>query len=379
MNGHGSVTGAYVHVPFCFHKCHYCDFYSVVDTRSRQQAFVDRLIEEFEVCSRYLPGPFQTVFVGGGTPTLLEARHWRRLLDAMNDDLPRQRDAEFTIEANPETVTEELAETLAAGGVNRVSIGSQSFHVNHLKTLERWHDPANVDRAVQVFRAAGIENINLDLIFAIPDQTLDDWLDDLDRAIALEPAHLSCYGLTYEPNTLMTARLAAGEFHRADEDLESNMYQATIDRLAAAGFEHYEISNWSRPGQRCRHNMMYWTNGDWWPYGPSAAGHVNGVRWKNVRRLDAYLHGRPLAPIADVEQLDAARAAGELLMLGLRLVDGIPVDEMRALIDRTDDAAGRLESIDRATAAGLLQVANGRASLTRAGLLLADEIIAELI
>ena len=373
------VRGAYVHVPFCFHKCHYCDFYSVVDTRGRQEAFVDRLVEELEVCSRYLHAPLDTVFVGGGTPTLLSVDQWRRLLDVMRRCLPLQAGSEFTVEANPETVTEELAATLAGGGVNRISIGSQSFHAAHLKTLERWHDPSNVDRAVRIFRAAGIENINLDLIFAIPGQSLNDWAGDLNRALSLEPTHLSCYGLTYEPDTLMSARLSAGEIQRADEDLEAEMYEVTIDALAAAGLEHYEISNWSRPGRRCRHNMLYWTNGEWWPFGPSAAGHVNGVRWKNVRRLDAYLQTRPLPPIADVEQLDIARAAGEALMLGLRLIDGLPMAAAHDLIRQTADATGRLEAIDQAISRRLLDSTDQQLRLTRAGLLLADDIIAQLI
>jgi oxygen-independent coproporphyrinogen-3 oxidase len=305
--------GLYIHVPFCQHKCHYCDFYSLVDARDRQLPFSARLIDEIRSAGGRLPRPVETVFFGGGTPTLLATDRWAEILAALGDFLPDRPGPdpplEFTVEANPETVTESLLEVLTAGGVNRISIGVQSFDRRHLETLERRHAPAAAARSVGLARAAGIDNISLDLIFGIPGQGLDDWVGDLDAALALRPEHLSCYGLTYEPNTPLTARLRAGRIRRVDEDLEAAMYEAAIDRLGREGFEHYEISNWARPGRRCRHNLLYWHNARWWPLGPAAAGHIDGWRWTNVPRLDEYLGSGGLPPITGAEHGPCPRRA----------------------------------------------------------------------
>ena len=368
--------GLYIHVPFCLHKCHYCDFYSFVETgrESRQPAFTDRLIEEIQATAPGLQKPLETIFVGGGTPTLLAPDLWTRLLQAIRDCLALAPDLEFTVEANPETITAPLLEVLAGGGVNRLSLGAQSFDPTALRTLERRHDPANVGRGVSLARAAGITNINLDLIFGIPGQDLDGWRADLEIAIALEPAHLSCYGLMYEPNTPLTARLRAGAIQRVDEDTEAQMYETACDRLEAVGFEQYEISNWARPGRACRHNLLYWRNESWWPMGPAAAGHVNGVRWKNVGRLSDYLRVRPLPPITDVEQLDEDGRVGETLMLGLRLNEGIGHARLEALL-----AGGRAQVVRRQVAAGLLEHCEGRLRFTKRGRLLADTVLADLL
>jgi len=374
----GAIRGAYLHVPFCFHKCHYCDFYSIVDRHDRQEAFARRLAAELAAAKPWITQPLETIFIGGGTPTLLRADLWRDvLLPAIHANLPLLHDAEFTVEANPETVTAELAAVLVHGGVNRISIGAQSFNPTHLKTLERWHDPANVARSTSILRDAGIENLNLDLIFAIPGQSLDDWQSDLDAALAVGPTHLSCYGLTYEPNTPMTAKLRAGRFARADEPLEADMFEAAIDRLAAAGFEHYEVSNWAMVGMQCRHNLLYWNNANWWPFGPSASGHVNGVRWKNVPRLGEYLDHGPWPRIVDAEQLDAAARVGEILMLRLRLRKGLDASELNELL--RNDVAGRAMAIQRHLDQGLLERADGHVRLTAAGLMLADTVLGDLI
>jgi oxygen-independent coproporphyrinogen-3 oxidase len=368
-------------VPFCLHKCHYCDFYSLVETgpESRQPAFTDRLIEEIRAAGPWLGGPLETIFVGGGTPTLLEPDLWSRLLAAIRADLDLRPGYEFTVEANPDTLSPDLLEVLAAGGVNRLSMGAQSFDPALLKTLERTHDPANVRRGVELARSAGITNINLDLIFGIPGQRPEGWATDLDAVLALEPTHLSCYNLTYEPNTPLAAKLRRGAIQRVEEDLEAEMYEATIDRLARAGFEHYEISNWARPGRACRHNLLYWRNRSWWPLGPGAAGHVDGVRWKNAPRLGEYLRVRPLPPITEVEQLDPDGRIGEILMLGLRLLEGIGLDRLESLLAAGDRGQARRLAVERHTAAGLLEQPDGRLRFTRAGLLLADTVLADLL
>ncbi len=374
-------TGLYIHVPFCVHKCHYCDFYSLVETgpQSRRPAFTDRLIEEIHAAAPWLGGPLATVFVGGGTPTLLEPDLWVRLLAAIRSDLDLQSDCEFTVEANPDALTAELLDVLVAGGVNRLSMGAQSFDPKLLKALERTHDPDNVRRGVEMIRAAGITNFNLDLIFGIPGQDLEGWAADLDAVLALEPTHLSCYNLTYEPNTPLAAKLRRGAIQRVDEDVEAEMYEATMDRLGGAGFEHYEISSWARPGRACRHNLLYWRNGSWWPLGPGAAGHVDGVRWKNAPRLGEYLRVRPLPPITGQEQLDQDGRIGETLMLGLRLLEGIALDRLEAMLAVGARGEPRRRAVERHTASGLLEQRAGRLRFTRGGLLLADTVLADLL
>jgi oxygen-independent coproporphyrinogen III oxidase len=380
------IRGAYLHVPFCFHKCHYCDFYSIVDSRDRQGIFTDRLIRELEAASEFIQASVETVFVGGGTPTLLKVEHWQRLLPVMRDRLRITPEVEFTVEANPETVTEELVGVLKAGGVNRVSIGCQSFNPQHLKSLERWHDPQNVHRSVSILRNAGIDNFNLDLIFAIPGQTVDQWLADLNEAIALRPSHISCYGLTYEANTPMTVKMKSGAIEPAEQELEAEMYLATIHRLAEAGYDHYEISNWSRrtpensDANRCQHNLFYWKNANWWAFGPSASGHVKGLRWKNIGRLGEYLESDALPPITDVEQLDEDGRTGEQLMLGLRLIQGIDGMTLNDLLNRGSQGEPRRDALRRAVECQLIETrTDGGMRFTTAGLLQADSVIAELL
>jgi oxygen-independent coproporphyrinogen-3 oxidase len=374
-----SPAAAYVHVPFCFHKCHYCDFYSLVDRRDRGDDFVARLGEDLAAARPYIPVPLETIFVGGGTPSLLGADRWRRLGPMLRAGLPLRPGGEFTVEANPETVTAELIAALAAAGVNRISIGCQSFDPRHLETLERWHDPANVERSVSLARAGGIEDVNLDLIFAIPGQSESEWRADLARALALAPTHVSCYCLSYEAGTPLRARLDAGGVQRAGEDLESAMFDAARETLGAAGFEHYEISNWARPGRRCRHNVVYWEDRSWWALGPGAAGHAGGWRWRNAPSLDRYLETRPLPPITDVEAPDDDRRAGEGFMLGLRLRDGIPLARVAALLALGVNGDRRAAAIRRQLDAGLLEERGDRLRLSDRGVLLGDTVMAALL
>ncbi|MEO1277578.1 MAG: radical SAM family heme chaperone HemW, partial [Planctomycetota bacterium] len=372
----------YVHVPFCFHKCHYCDFYSIVDSRDRQEPFTERLMRELEAISPYA-GPLASVFVGGGTPTLLGPDLWRRLLSTMHERFDLAN-AEFTVECNPETASAELFDVLVEGGVNRLSIGAQSFNKKHLKTLERWHDPDNVERAVQLARAAGIDRQSVDLIFAVPGQTLAEWRSDLDCALGLGVSHLSCYALTYEPNTAMTSRLRRGDFEPAEEDLEADMLECTLSTLREAGYERYEVSNYARPGDECRHNLAYWRQDEWLAAGPSASGHYAGWRWKNVPRLDSYLGGPgggALPPVVDAEGPDAARALAEVLMTGLRLDEGVDCDAvLRAAAEIHDGLPERLlQEAETHVRQGHLQCSAGRWRLTDAGIMLADGIASEFM
>ena len=371
--------GLYLHVPFCTSRCGYCDFYTVPEAGQDMGVLVDALLAELHARLARAPGPLTTILVGGGTPTVLPAAELARLLEPLAAIAVDPACREFTVEANPETVDEPLMEALVAGGVNRLSIGAQSFDPRHLKTLERRHDPARVVRSVQIARRGGIANINIDLIFGIPGQTLEQWLEDLQEVLALEPTHLSCYALSYESNTPLTAKLRAGRIKRIDQDLEARMYEVVIDRLAAAGFEHYEISSWARPGRRCRHNLRYWRNDQWWPLGPAAAGHVAGVRWKNVPHLGRYLREGPLPAITDVERLDEDGRIGEELMLRLRLIEGIECGLLQRLLAAGVRGRERGVAIMRHTDAGNLERSSDRLRLTRRGLLVADSVLADLL
>jgi len=371
--------GAYIHVPFCFHKCHYCDFFSIVDSPARHEAFVDRIERELAWAGGLLKQPLETVFVGGGTPTLLKPALLGRVLDGVRRHLPLAPDVEFTTEANPETVSASIVDKLSAAGVNRVSIGAQSFDPRHLKTLERWHDPASVSRAVDLVRHGGIESINVDMIFAIPDQTTEDWRRDLEKALSLGPDHVSCYGLTYEPNTPMDRRLARGDFEPVGDDDEAEMYETSRSMLREAGYEHYEISAWAKPGHRCRHNLLYWTSAEWWAVGPSASGHVNGIRWKNASRLTDYLESRDAPPIAEFERCEADVAVGEKLMMGLRLLDGVNLERLEDWLSADVRSVQRRRAIEKHRRGGLLECRDGALALSSRGLLLANEVLVDLL
>ena len=378
---HTPPTSLYIHVPFCFHKCHYCDFYSLVDTRDRQPAFLDRLLHELDALAPRA-GRLETIFVGGGTPTLLRPELWSRLLAHLHDRFDLSAAPEFTVECNPETATPELFDILVTGGVNRVSMGAQSFHPKHLKTLERWHDPASVPRALEIARAAGITRRSLDLIYAIPEQTLEEWQADLEAALSMGITHLSAYNLTYEPNTAMTARLGRGEFEPTEEDLEIEMFSRAAERAAANGLARYEVSNYAAPGEECRHNLAYWRQAQWLAAGPSASGHVAGHRWKNAPRLDTYLHGPSAtghAPIIDHEPPHARRALAERLMTGVRLAEGLDGAAMLAMADALH-ARDELEAVvAEHERHGHLHAADGRWRLTPSGILLADGVASDLM
>jgi len=387
--GENAPTGLYIHIPFCFHKCHYCDFYSIaepLDNESdRQAVFCERLIDELVWRSRWLAHGPNTIFVGGGTPTYMRVELWRRLLQTMRGLGLLDSVEEFSVEANPETVTGPLAQVLADGGVNRVSIGCQSFDPDLLKTLERWHDPQSVSRAVGHFREAGISNINLDLIHAIPGQTLEMIDVDLDAVLALWPTHASYYGLTYEPNTAMTQRLRLGQVSSVDEDVERRMYEHIMNRFMTAGFEHYEVSNWSRLPQgssanastyRCQHNMLYWTNGNWLGIGPSAASHIAGHRWKNDPHLGRYLDSGPQPVTVDHEKLSPPRRIGEQIMLGLRLREGITLEWIEENLASDDK---RLGIIGQMIGATMLEKTQTHLRLSRQGLFVADSVISQLL
>ncbi len=379
----GDFDGLYVHVPFCAHKCHYCDFYSITrQSPDRMARFVDRVLAEADLWAgdrRRAVAP-RTIFFGGGTPTLLPPAEMVRLIAGLRERFDLSGVDEFTVEANPATVTAEHCGALRAAGVDRLSFGAQSFDQGDLNLLERHHDPADVGASLATARAAGFTRLNLDLIFAVPGQTLASWQRTLSAAVALGTPHLSCYALTYEPNTALAVRKRLGQFNAAPDELELAMLHDTRDRLAAAGYAAYEVSNFSRAGEACRHNVNYWTGGNYLGLGPSAASHLDGWRWKNRPHLgewEAAVDAGRL-PAADVEQLGPRQRAGELAMLMLRLERGL---DLAFCSERSgvDAAAVFGPTIDRWVGGGLLTVSDGIVRLTRRGIEVADGVAGEFV
>lgn len=382
----GSPRSLYIHIPFCTHKCHYCDFYSIVDTRDRQDVFAERLVRELIAQSPFAPQPLRSIFVGGGTPSLMHPDLWTRVLRALHDHFDMSRidsgQGEFSVECNPETVTPELAQVLRDGGVNRASLGAQSFNTAHLKALERWHDPAKVPTAIETLHTAGITRCSIDLIYAIPDQSIEEWDQDLQTALALPIEHLSAYALTYEPGTAMTARLVRGEFTQAPDDLEADMYNHAIQTLRERGLERYEVSNHAKPGAQCAHNMAYWRQDDWLAVGPSASGHYQGHRWKNTPRLDDYLQNddEGFAPFCDHEPPDDRRELMDLLMTGIRLSEGVDAPGAMAQAETLGASDALMRAAIMCADQGWLHSANEqRWVLSDAGFLFADRVAREFI
>jgi oxygen-independent coproporphyrinogen-3 oxidase len=378
-NGVSSLCDAiYVHVPFCRHRCHYCDFFTLAGRDDARGAYVQRLLAEARSTLPLLPMSNPTVFVGGGTPTYLDVDDLGGLLHGLASLLPAAP-SEWTVEANPETIDAPKAQVMFEAGVRRVSVGMQSAQPASLKALERQHDPDSVPRAVEVLRQAGFQSISLDLIFGIPGQTLADAQADVQAALAMSPDHLSVYGLVYEPGTPLRRRRDAGQVQQVEEEVEVGMYRQVQAMLSEAGFEQYEISNWALPGQRCRHNEVYWTNGNWWPLGPAASGHVAGTRWRTVPRLKQWLDSEGLPPIIDLETRDLDGRCGEVLMLGLRQLQGVPRLMVDQAISAPSRGQARAAAITRHLEAGLLAWREDNLCLTNDGLLLADTVIGDLL
>jgi oxygen-independent coproporphyrinogen-3 oxidase len=378
------ADGLYVHIPFCFHKCHYCDFYSITrQTPERMDHFVDLLLREADQWVKARPRESlrpRTIFFGGGTPSLLPIDAMGRLLVGLGDRFDLSQVDEWTVEVNPATADEAYCRMLRAHGVNRLSFGAQSFDRSELATLERHHDPVDVARSVDLGRRAGFERLNVDLIYAIPGQDLDSWSRSLEQAIDLGTGHLSCYGLTYEPNTPMAVKKRLGLLRAADESLELAMLHHTRRRLSEVGLPPYEISNYAEPGEECRHNVIYWTGGNYLALGPSAASHVEGWRWRNRPHLGDWETAveAGVLPVTDVEQLSPARRAGELAMLMLRLAGGINYSIFSARTGRDPRDLFRGQ-IDQLQTVGLLHAGEYAVRLTESGIDVADAIAAEFL
>ncbi len=368
---------AYVHIPFCAHHCGYCDFAVVAGKDQLADRYLEALARE--IGSLEIPQHVNSLFLGGGTPTHLSAIQLARLMETLRSWFKFDASAEITIEANPGSLTQDKVDLLADHGVNRVSLGGQSFHPHLLRVLERNHDPDDVPRAVALIRQR-IPVVSIDLIFAVPGQTLAEWRADLRTALDLQPDHISTYGLTYEKGTRLWKQRRAGLVRPLDEELERAMYEEAMDTLTAAGLEHYEISNFARPGYRSRHNQVYWANEAYFGFGLGAARYIRGRREVNTRDLPAYLKKLEAgeSPTQQAEELGPEDRARETAMLQLRRGDGIErVAFRRQTGYELDELAGT--TIQRHVNGGLLADEGKRVKLTREGKLLADLVCGDLL
>jgi oxygen-independent coproporphyrinogen III oxidase len=365
---------AYVHVPFCAHHCGYCDFAVVTGQGALVSVYLDALDAELATLGE--PQPVSSLFLGGGTPTYLDVHHLGRLLASVIRWLPaRAPTFEFTVEANPGTLSKEKVDILADHGVNRISLGAQSFHPRLLQRLERDHAPADVPRSIDLVRTR-IAQVSLDLIFGIPGESLSQWDQDLRQAIGLGPDHISTYGLTYEKGTRLWKQRQQGEIHALGEDSELAMYAHALNVLAESGFEQYEISSHAQPGHRCKHNQVYWANEAYFGFGMGAARYVNGRRETNSRNLRTYLcralAGQPAT--FQSETLCDEERARETLALNLRRMDGV---NRLQFFGQTgfdlDDLARPV--IDQHLALGLLIEDGVGVRLSRQGVYVADAVL----
>lgn len=372
----GGQFGIYIHVPFCATRCGYCDFNTYTAGElggATPAAWLAAVRTELALAAGRLPGrAVDTVFVGGGTPSLLGGRGLADVLDAVRDCFTLAWGAEVTTEANPESTSPEFFAQLRAAGYTRVSLGMQSVAPGVLRTLDRVHSPGRAPAAAREALAAGIAHVNIDLIYGTPGETDDDLNRSLDAALDAGVDHVSAYALTVEDGTALARRVRRGEITPVDDDVLARRYELLDRRLAAAGFDWYEVSNWSRPGGECRHNLGYWNGGQWWGAGPGAHSFVGDIRWWNVKHPLTYAErlGRDQDPVADFERLDGRDRHVEEVLLCIRLRDGLPVTAL---------TAPEQQRAANAVADGLLTRNGDRLVLTDRGRLLADSVVRQLL
>ncbi len=366
------MAGLYVHIPFCVSRCVYCAFCSTtkLDMQSR---YVDALLTEYALRRDYLKGEeITTVYLGGGTPSVLNSADSTRLLKALGRVAPRME--EFTMECNPDDVTPDMAKRMYSTGVNRVSMGVQTFRAERLRFLRRRHSPDEPRTAVSVLRDAGISNISIDLMYGFPDQTPEEWHADIDEAIRLAPEHISAYCLSFEPGTPLYKMLESGALSEPDEELCRSMYYSLLDRLGEAGYVQYEISNFARQGFRSKHNGGYWCNAHYLGLGAAAHSYDGDSRQWNTSDIEAYISGIESGrPLYEREELSDDEHYNDMIATALRTVDGIDLD------GAFKNKAYLLSLAKPLIARGLLEIVGSRLRLTREALFTSDGVLAELI
>lgn len=385
------AIGLYVHIPFCESKCGYCDFNSYAGHDQMIPSYTSALLTEAALWRKTIRNrPVETIFLGGGTPSLNPVEEMERLLAGLRDTFHVLPDAEVSLEANPGSVAVSYLEGLRRAGFNRVSIGVQSFDDDELRALERLHTAAEAAEAYAAARAAGFDNVNMDLIYGLAAQPLESWQRSLGRAIELEPEHLSLYALTVEDGTPLARDVARGRSSAPDPDLQADHYEWTQERMAQAGYEHYEISNWARPGFACRHNLIYWQAREYLGLGAGAHSHLGGHRFSTVLLPGRYIElvnesaqpdaqGRTtMRHLVEGEQVTPEMAMSDAVILGMRLSEGVDEAAFARRFGRSiDEAYGGV--IEKFAGYGIVERADGRLRLTRRGRLLSNELFARLL
>lgn len=373
--------GIYIHIPFCLAKCHYCDFYSVpLSVNDWLEDYTWGLAAEIKQRASFYDGqPIETIYFGGGTPSLLSPEQISRVLNQIYRNFPVLKGAEITMEANPLTVNRSSLQNYLRAGVNRLSLGVQSFNDQELQMLGRLHKASHSQEAIVAAREAGFQNINLDLIYGFPGQTIDNWLSSLSTALKAGPEHLSLYLLQLEPDTLLGRKIEKKELELLDEELELAMYELGRQALKNAGYEHYEISNFARPGWECRHNLLYWNSCEYIGVGAGAVSFINHVRHKNTNQLKQYLEaaafGRDLFWQGEVlEKMDKRQRWIDAVLLGLRTRRGLSLDafQRRFGIDLLHEYETLITSLIEG---GFMEIAAGHLRLTPSAYFVSNQVL----
>ncbi|MGI6609379.1 MAG: radical SAM family heme chaperone HemW [Limnochordia bacterium] len=376
----GAGAGIYVHVPFCLRKCCYCDFVSYPACTEEMQTYFEALAREIETVAReMLQVPVTSIFVGGGTPSVLPCAMLCSILRQILSMFKHSPDVEVSVEVNPGTVNATSLAAIRAAGANRLSIGVQSLDSRLLELLGRLHTAQDAVTSVLAARSAGFTNISIDLMFGLPEQAMPHFRQTLEQVLELTPDHVSCYSLIVEPSTPLATLLRENKLSLPDEETELAMYEWAIERLRSAGYEQYEISNWSRPGHRCQHNEIYWRNEWYRGLGPAAHSHWGGQRWANTSDVEAYSRGleQGLLPIAERRQLSPDDEMDETMIMGLRLLEGVSDGRFRSRFGRGLRSVYG-DEIARLVRLGLVEY-DTSVRLTRRGLLFGNQVFAAFL
>ncbi|MGV3127055.1 radical SAM family heme chaperone HemW [Streptococcus orisratti] len=369
-------TSAYVHIPFCTQICYYCDFSKVFIKNQPVDAYLQALIREFE---SYKIEQLRTLYIGGGTPTAISAEQLDYLLSHLTKNLDLSQLEEFTIEANPGDLTPDKIAVLEKSAANRISLGVQTFNDKQLKRIGRSHNEAQIYESIDSLKGAGFDNISIDLIYALPGQTMADVKENVAKAIALDIPHLSLYSLILEHHTVFMNKMRRGKLNLPTENLEADMFDYIIAKLESHGFEHYEISNFTKPGRESRHNLMYWDNAEYYGVGAGASGYIDGVRYRNRGPIQHYLKGVAQGnPRLEEEVLTKQEMMEEEFFLGLRKKEGVSISRFEEKF--AENFSNRYgDIVEKLTRDGLVQVTDGRLRMTKKGLFLGDTVAEKFI
>lgn len=370
----------YIHVPYCVSRCGYCDFNTYTpselngDLAQVSNGYIDQLIKEVDIAGTRVSNEISTIFIGGGTPTLLDPIDFKRLLDKLQDKFGFKEGIEITIEANPDSVKNEKLEKLISIGINRISFGMQSAVPHVLKVLDRTHDPLNIERSVTAAKSAGFKEISVDLIYGTPGESIEDWKLSIQSALQLPITHVSAYALILETGTRLANQVKRKEFEIPDDGETAEKYLIADREFTKHGFSWYELSNWAKPGSECKHNLAYWQGDNWWGLGPGSHSHIDGERFWNIKHPNTYRNAlKEGSPIAGSEVLTAEDIENERVMLEIRLPSGI---------DKASLKSAQLDQVSQYLEGGELDKSawqNGRIALTANGRLVADRIVRSIL